>query len=123
MPEYALFFVGVEAQRQRCTRAPLFARDSQRGRAKIRLYFSKASFALATAIFPFNDSRRTRAAGSDTDGSLISIRLSVSVSIRETKNEATECTECKLPPCLASSSRPERYASATAAYRSTEKIN
>src|SRR5205814_647365 len=105
---YALFFVDVEAQRQRCTRAPREASFSQRGPEKISPYFRKASFALATAVFPLRPSSSRRAAGSEVCASFASIRLSVSVSTRETKNDATEATDDRSLPSAASFSSPFR---------------
>src|SRR4051812_16465456 len=101
MSEYALFFVDVDAQRQRCTRAPFFASASHRGPEKICWNLAKASLALATAIFPRSDASRLRRAGSVSFAIAASMRRSASVSMRETKNDATEATGRKSPPELA----------------------
>ena len=48
---------------------------------------------------------------------------SASVSTRDTKKLATEITEPGSPPAATSRSRPRRYASTTARYRSSEKMS
>ncbi len=66
------------------------------------------------AVMPF----RARASGVP----ISSNRLSLSVSTRETKNEATEATLLGSPPEAWYSSSPPRYASMTSPYLSSEKI-
>jgi hypothetical protein len=74
--------VDVDAQRQRCARAPLASSASQRAPENSSLYRWYASFALATASLPF------RSSGAPASSS----RRSASVSTRETKKLATDAT-------------------------------
>ena len=102
---YSGFFVEVDAQRQRCGVAPLPARNSQRSPLNACWKCSYASFAFAIASLP-----RSASASSVP---IASRRLSASVSTRETKKLATECTFVGSPPPSTSRSSPRRYASTT----------
>ena len=121
--EYFGFFVPVLAHRGRCTLAPRAASAFHRGDEKISPKRPYASRALATASFPISDSA-VSAFGEPGHRSTADSRSgSTAVSTRETKNDATDATLRGSPPPSRSRSRPRRYASATAAYRFTEKIS
>lgn len=77
----------------------------QRSATKTPSYASYARRALASAALPLS--------ASASSVPTFARRLSISLSTRETKNEATEWTVARSMPAASAFSRPARYASMT----------